>query len=165
MKVGITGHQNLDDKVKAWVSHEFLELVRNGRITYGLTSLAKGADQLFAQQLHEHEIPYTAVIPCSNYLETFKTPLEKDNYNNLLAVSNAQEVLAYAEPTKEAFFAAGKRVVILSELIVAVWNGLPAKGLGGTADVVTFSLQFGRDVLHLNTTNLRQLYLKAKGNQ
>ena len=40
-------------------------------VTQGLTSLAVGADQLFAKQLFERKIPYLAVIPCERYERTF----------------------------------------------------------------------------------------------
>jgi hypothetical protein len=34
---------------------------------------------------------------------------------------------------------AGEKVVDLSDTLLAVWDGLPAKGYGGTADVVTYA--------------------------
>ena len=32
---------------------------------------------------------------------------------------------------------------------IAVWNGLPAKGLGGTGDIVSYAKQLGVPVIHL----------------
>ena len=40
----------------------------------------------------------------------------------------------------------GRRVVDLVELMIAVWNGQAAQGLGGTADVVRCVHDIGRDV-------------------
>jgi hypothetical protein len=37
-----------------------------------------------------------------------------------------------------------------SDLLVAVWDGLPARGLGGTADVVQVALAEQRRVVHVN---------------
>jgi hypothetical protein len=33
----------------------------------------------------------------------------------------------------------GKVVVDRAEVLIAVWDGLPARGLGGTADVVAYA--------------------------
>jgi len=42
--------------------------------------------------------------------------------------------------------AAGKRVVDISEHVIAIWDGRPAGGYGGTADVVAYAHAVGRDV-------------------
>jgi hypothetical protein len=34
-----------------------------------------------------------------------------------------------------------------------VWDGEPAKGLGGTGDVVGYAVQKGKDLIHLNPVN------------
>jgi len=36
---------------------------------------------------------------------------------------------------EDAYMAAGRRVVDLSDVMIAVWNAKPAKGKGGTADI------------------------------
>jgi len=51
---------------------------------------------------------------------------------------------------EEAFLAAGKRVVDLSDIVIAVRDGEPAKGKGGTADSVAYALSTGAPVIHLN---------------
>ncbi len=38
----------------------------------------------------------------------------------------------------------------MADLMVAVWNGRPAAGLGGTADIVKYALNSGKPVLHLD---------------
>ena len=38
----------------------------------------------------------------------------------------------------------------MAELLLAVWDGLPAKGLGGTADIVTYATQQRKEVIHLD---------------
>jgi transposase-like protein len=68
----------------------------------------------------------------------------------LLAHAAAVDTLDYPEPDEEAFFAAGKQVVEQSELLFAVWNGRPAAGLGGTADVVKHATDSGIPVVHIN---------------
>ncbi|MFJ8953478.1 hypothetical protein ACIRO1_25525 [Streptomyces sp. NPDC102381] len=42
--------------------------------------------------------------------------------------------------------AAGKEVVDQSDVLLAVWDGKPAGGKGGTADVVAYAQRQGMDV-------------------
>lgn len=155
LKIGVTGHQHFEPRVCDWISANIDDLIAKTDIECGITSLARGADQLFAERLHHYNLSYIAIIPCLNYIDTFNNLEDRDNFQNLLATSRYQETLHYDKPSEPAFWAAGKRVVILSDIIVAVWNGLSAKGLGGTADVVKFALENGKKVIHLNTLYIR----------
>jgi len=56
------------------------------------------------------------------------------------------DTLAFREPSEEAFFAAGKAVVDACDWLIAVWDGEPARGLGGSADVVAYARNQGRRV-------------------
>ncbi|MGH7494456.1 MAG: hypothetical protein ACREOO_18950 [bacterium] len=151
MKAGITGHQNLgDEETVAWVTESLLNAITQHKVDYGFTSLAIGADQLFAQILRDRGIPYTTVLPCQKIEKTFQTPAHLENYRRLLKNAASVETLNFIEPAEIAFFEAGKRVIDLSEILVAVWNGLPAKGLGGTADAVKYALDQKKSVVHIN---------------
>jgi hypothetical protein len=151
MKAGITGHQNLGEaETVAWVEAALKKAIAKHNVQHGFTSLAIGADQLFAQILHDKHVPYTAVLPCREIEKTFHTPAHLENYRRLLKNAAAVETLEFIEPEEKAFFEAGKRVVELSELVIAVWNGQPAKGLGGTADAVKYALDRKKPVVHIN---------------
>jgi hypothetical protein len=65
--------------------------------------------------------------------------------------------LEFDEPTEEAFWAAGQRVVEESEQLIAVWDGRPAGGLGGTADVVAYAQKLGKNVLVIWPTGARRV--------
>ena len=156
MKAGITGHQNLGaDPIITWVRNTLADLIHDHKISQGFTCLAKGADQLFAQILTEKEIPFTAVIPCSDYDKAFEDQSAKSAYLGLVQKAGEIIRLNFARPSEEAFFAAGKKVVQCSDLVFAVWNGEPAAGLGGTGDIVKFSKQAGKPVVHLNPVTLK----------
>ncbi|MDZ7291633.1 MAG: hypothetical protein ONB44_16775 [candidate division KSB1 bacterium] len=151
MKAGITGHQNLGaPETVAWVEKTLQEVIAQNLIRHGFTSLAIGADQLFAEILHDNGIPYTAVLPCREIERTFQTPAHLENYRRLLRTAAGVETLNFIEPAETAYMEAGKRVVDLSDLVIAVWNGRPAKGLGGTADAVRYALDQKKRVVHIN---------------
>jgi hypothetical protein len=160
---GITGHQNIGDKATiGWVHDQLHDLIVEHKIAYGYSSLAIGADQTFAEILLRMSIPFTAIIPSSDYDSTFTTKADLDRYNHLLASSAEQLRLPFTKSTELAFFEAGKELVRKSEIIFAVWNAKPAKGLGGTGDVVEFSLSCGKRVIHINNVDKSVRVLQSK---
>lgn len=52
----------------------------------------------------------------------------------------------FVESTEQAHLAAGQAVVDRSERLVTVWDGKPARGIGGTADIVSYARQKGVSV-------------------
>jgi hypothetical protein len=52
-------------------------------------------------------------------------------------------VVDFEASAEEAHLAARQAVVGRSELVVAVWDGAPARRLGGTADVVAYARERG----------------------
>lgn len=153
MKAGITGHQNLGNpKTAAWVAEQLKHALAKYQIQYGFTSLAIGADQLFAETLREQNLPYTAIIPCHEYEKTFQTNTHLENYRVLRQQATEVVTLDFGPPSETAFMAAGQRVIDLADILIAVWNGQPAKGLGGTADAVKYALDRQKPVVHINST-------------
>lgn len=150
MIAGIAGHQNIGDATAVtWTRSALMDLLGRFPISLGLTSLAVGADQLFAEVLLEKHLPFDAVIPCARYEEAFET-LSLVYFKDLLSKASSQVVLPYPFPSEEAFWNAGKYIVDHSDLVFAVWDGDAARGLGGTGDVVAYASSVGRKVLHVN---------------
>lgn len=147
MIAGITGHRELQNI--EWVKATMKQLISEIEITYGVTCLATGADELFAELLRQENISYTAVIPCVNYETTFeKMELEKF----VLSKSKASKLIELnnENPSEKAFDEAGNIVVDNSEILIAIWNGQEAKGLGGTADIVEYAKSKNKQIIHIN---------------
>jgi len=150
MRVGITGHQRLEDpKTWGWVASVMRdELAKVAPPLVGVTSLAVGADQLFAQLVLQCGGMIHAVIPFADIERSFSA-------EHLLAyrklVNQATiEILHTPGTDEDAYLAAGHRVVDLSDIVLAVWNGEPAKGKGGTADVVAYAIRQGIPLIHID---------------
>ncbi len=151
MIAGITGHQNLDgEETIEWVKNKIIKNIDDYTITKGCTSLAIGADQLYAEVLLLKKIPYVAIIPCKQYEKTFQEERHLKNYRMLVKEACEIVELDYGKPSEAAFYDAGKRVVDISDLIIAIWNGKKAKGLGGTGDIVTYAISKKRPIVHIN---------------
>jgi hypothetical protein len=143
MRIGITGHQRLKNPSSwDWVEGEIKTIVALfPEPLIGITSLAIGADQLFAKIILEQQGTIEAIIPFEGYKLKFAEGNDRQEYQNFLNRASRIEVLQKKTSDEEAYFAAGKRVVDLAEILIAVWDGKPAVGLGGTADVVTYATQ------------------------
>jgi hypothetical protein len=134
-----------------WVEQEFDSLLHSWPEPYiGVTSLAIGADQLFARAVLRRGGSLEVIIPFAGYERTFKEWQDKQEYYRLLRLASRVEVLDKSGSDEDAYFASGKRVVDLSTLLVAVWDGRPAAGLGGTGDVVNYAAQQFKRTIHLN---------------
>jgi hypothetical protein len=138
-RVGVTGHRDLTtttrDLVAAAVAAELSQL--DG--LRGISSLAEGADQVFAERVLDAGGALIAVIPCAAYGRTFSTEAGVAAYRALRARADEVIELPYLAPAEDAFWAAGRRVVGMAEMLLAVWDGSASGGLGGTADVVAFA--------------------------
>lgn len=152
MRIGITGHQRLREPAGwNWVKRELDGLLASSASPLvGITSLAVGADQLFADAVLEHRGSLEVVIPFAGYEFAFSSGREREEYARLLQRALRKEVLEKHGSDEEAYFASGKRMVDQSDLLIAVWDGLPASGLGGTGDVVSYAMQQGKRIIHLN---------------
>lgn len=138
MRLGITGHQDIPESAVAWIRRELRSEIAARQPLVGLSSLAKGADQLFASSVLDAGQQLEVVLPCRQYAETFE-PSDRGDYFALLARASRTVALDYGPPSEDAFLAAGQYLVSHVDRLVAVWDGGAAKGLGGTADIVAFA--------------------------
>lgn len=151
MNIGITGHQHFDDPtVLPWVRERIRKRLSSFSELHGLSSLAKGADQLFAQIVLELGGNLEAVLPFVGYEDTFEDTQDAVYFRELLAQCITVTTLTFDSTREQSYLFAGQHIVDHSELLIAVWDGKPAAGLGGTGDVVSYALRGGRDIYQVN---------------
>jgi hypothetical protein len=144
MRVGVTGHQDLagrEDRVNA----ALLEYLSQWKDLIGISSLAQGADQLFAHRVIDLGGLLEVVIPSAEYERTFPPRIRLEFYK-LLRMASTVRILPFDRPSQDAFLEAGKEIVRTADVVTAIWDGEPAEGLGGTADVVLYAESIGRRV-------------------
>lgn len=142
-RVGITGHRDLREVTHGLVRAAVAAELAAYRSLHGVSSLAEGADQIFAEQVLEARGALTAVIPSADYAATFETVSARASYRRLRARATEVIELPFPRSSEDAYWAAGRRVVCLSDVLLAVWDGAPSAGVGGTADVVAFADERG----------------------
>jgi len=152
-RVGVTGHQRLDHpEAWSWVAGMMRdELAKMAPPLVAVSSLAIGADQLLARLVSERGGVVHAVLPFADIERTF-SPRDRPAYRSL-AKQATVEVLDTPGTDEDAYLAAGRRVGELSDLMLAVWDGNPAKGKGGTADVVAYAVRRGVPLVHIEPSS------------
>jgi 8-oxo-dGTP pyrophosphatase MutT (NUDIX family) len=168
-RIGFRGHQDLvNEATRAFVAQSLRELL----ITYReqaqacnhelllYAALAPGADQLCIATAHELAISVEAVIPCAEYEGIFKGEDAVSIYHQLLARCRKIHQLPAQHCSDEAFLEAGHWIVEHADLVLIVWNGYPAGGKGGAADVASYARSMRRPFLHIHT---RQHTIKQYG--
>lgn len=146
--VGVSGHQRIPMPALQHINNKMSDALDEiGEPFVGYSSLADGADQLFARAVLDHGGRLFVVVPSSNYEVSFADSRILKNYQGLLAQAEGVETLPYAEPSEDAYLAAGHWIVDRSDVILAVWDGQPARGTGGTADIVEYARRLGKRVV------------------
>ncbi|GGP62386.1 hypothetical protein [Saccharothrix coeruleofusca] len=150
MRVGITGHSNLVpdcvDVVKAAIREVLETEASGGSPLVGVTCLAPGADQLFARVVLELGGRVEVVLPAMDYRDRLK-PERVAEYDELLAQAHVVSILPNELSGRHAYVMANERMLASVELLVAVWDGQPAGGRGGTGDVVEHARASGVPVV------------------
>lgn len=148
MIVGVTGHRFYDEPTALFLRERVDALLRgwaDGGAVRLVSSLAEGADQLVASVAVELAIPLEVVLPATGYRESLDATFLSE-FDRLLAAAATVTTLEFEEPGPAAYLAAGRAVLARSETVIAVWDGEPARGSGGTAQIVAQARARGIEV-------------------
>jgi len=146
-RVGVTGHRALaePDEVRREV-----DAVLDG-LTEPLTavsSLAEGADRLVAQAVLDRGGRLDVVLPLepADYETDFADAASRAEFHRLLDAADTVTTVPPAATREDAYAAAGDAVVAGCDVLLALWDGEPGRGRGGTAEVVAGARAQGRRV-------------------
>ncbi len=173
LRVGITGHRKLEfsEELRARLRAvlEMLqaitrEVLRDSRMAYtegavffrATSPLAEGADRLFAKEAVALGFELGCPLPFSGveYEKDFATLESVEEFRQLLERANGR-VLELDGPTRNdnraaAYESVGRVVIDQVDVLVAIWNGEPAQGAGGTAQIVEIARRNGTLILWIN---------------
>lgn len=138
-RIGVTGHRQIPAAALPTVRSGMTAELSGGTAVEALSCLAAGADQLFADIALDSGVPVTAVIPGMDYEAHLGDEEVRTEYRRLLKSCTTRVDLPLQPTHEEAYFAAGCWIVDHSDVLLAVWDGHRSRGLGGTADVVTYA--------------------------
>jgi hypothetical protein len=141
-RLAITGHRGLSAELEAEVDRMIRAAVDRSGDLVGVSCLADGADAVFARAVLDAGGALVAVLPALEYRDSLPEDY-RPVYDRLLARAGKVVQLPFVTPDPDAYMEAGKRMVEESDSLLAVWDGLPGRGPGGTADVVAYARSRG----------------------
>lgn len=135
-RIAISGHRGLPAPVQQLVDQAIRAALHGLDEVTGLSCLADGPDQIFARAVLDHGGQIEAVVPAARYRDGLPADAHAE-YDRLLAQAVSVRRLPFTQSTSEAHMAASELMIKNTDQLWAVWDGQPARGYGGTADVVT----------------------------
>jgi hypothetical protein len=130
-----------------------------------LSPLAEGADRVVARAvLAEPDARLDAVLPLAveDYLEDFATEESREEFKELLSRCRKPVFLRtrriqddrhdpgdQAELRRNAYVHVGRYVVDHCDVLIAVWDGEPSRGRGGTAEIVQYAREQKRPIIRV----------------
>ncbi|HCA84978.1 MAG TPA: hypothetical protein DEQ61_05490 [Streptomyces sp.] len=149
MRVGITGHRELPPDTARQVRSQLAAAVGEYAGPAGelvaVSCLADGPDSWFAECVLARGGSLEAVLPADDY-RTALPEGHRPDLDALLDQASQVHRTGLALSDSHAFMTAGELMLDQAESLLAVWDGQPARGPGGTADVVAAARERGMPV-------------------
>lgn len=145
--IGFAGHRQLNDS--AAIKAALLAVLREWRdnlkgTCVGRASAAAGADLLFLDACRELGIPFGIVMPFpeDRFSDDFADcPADWALAKELMAEAGSIEIVPGNEVAPAAYHLAAREILDTSDRMLFVWDGKPARGIGGTEESVTEARQ------------------------
>ena len=148
--IGVSGHRHL--RYPDAVSQATDQVLAHIHSLYGLedwtliSPLAEGADRLVVWRALALTTPRLVVplpLEPQDYQRDFETAASRAAFQSLL--SSADEVIHLPSQSNrpESYLAAGRYVLDHCDVLIAIWDGEPSRGVGGTAQIVAGARERG----------------------
>lgn len=161
LRVGVTGHRRIPDDpaLKGAVCHA-LDRIRGLLAGSDVTpvrlavvsALAEGADRLVAREVlsdPDAVLQVSLPFPATEYVEDFQTQESRGEFEDLL--EGAEVVWVQEMRGGRGYDQVGRFVADYCDILIALWNGEPSEGEGGTAQIVEYALEKGHPVIWVET--------------
>lgn len=179
--VGITGHRNITDEEKKIISakmYSVLNFVKEQSTEiysrYGeifdkcgpaltiISTLAEGSDRIAAEAALDERLGFRLQCPLpmkkEDYLEDFETQASRDEFLHFLnKAENVLELDFGRDSIPTCYLNAGLVMLEHIDLLIAVWDGKEARGIGGTADIIRQAERQGIPVIWLDRGDLDRI--------
>ena len=151
--VGFSGHRKLaGPKAPADAIRSALDRLAAGHQPLAaVSSAASGADTLFVEEVARRHLPCLLILPFPR--SRFQQDFNAADWQRVLPlIENASHVIEVSgeESAEQAYMEAGVMTVDRADVMMVVWDGKPAAGLGGTGDVVAYARKLEKPLLIIN---------------
>lgn len=149
--IGVTGHRKLDnqpvlgEQIRStikMITQMVPPLANTPVVPSVLSPLAEGADRLIVREVLK--VPRSmleVVLPLKqdDYVQDFETAESRMEFHELLSRARRVRQLPSKGNRPEAYKQLGRYIVDHCDVLIALWDGKPAAGEGGTGDIVQYA--------------------------
>lgn len=168
--VGVTGHRPNRLPERHWnrVKRDLagvlaeLEAGSGDRQRILLSGLAEGADRLAAFVALGRSWSLRAVLAFHRmrFEEDFPTAFAIGEFRALLSaadkIDEPKKSAHVGHPPEEGYQAVGQALLARSDVLIAIWDGMPSEGKGGTVDVIEAAQARGIPVIWMHATKAQK---------
>jgi hypothetical protein len=156
IKLGITGHRNLDirfiKQYKQKVLNKLIKLKQKYNNILLYSALADGADRLVVFEAIKLNIDFIVVLPMDKNI--YKTDFDiesKREFDDLLEKSKEIITIPINKDFKRdlQYELAGHYISNNSDILFALWDGQYNKLKGGTSEIVKYHIKQNKKLFHL----------------
>jgi hypothetical protein len=139
--IGITGHRALaaPQAISTCVDQALLQIAILHPPPWSVYSLlAEGSDRLVLERIfarYEAQLIVPLPLPEADYVKDFEGEASRREFSRWLSKAS-QVVRLDPAPRPQAYWSAGVYMLSHCSLMIAVWDGQKARGVGGTGEVV-----------------------------
>ena len=117
-----------------------------------VSPIADGADQIAAELALELGWELQAILPfaCEKYRASLASQEARERFDNLLSrAACVLELPGDPDDSLDAYVMTGRATVAHCDILIAIWDGKPPRGRGGTGEVVQLALTRGTAIVHV----------------
>ncbi|MBV8278484.1 MAG: hypothetical protein JO170_24940 [Verrucomicrobia bacterium] len=155
LQIGFSGHMKLSNESLS--RDQIVKVLSEWKMKFpdgisGLSSLAAGGDLLFAEACFELGIPLRVLLPMppAQFSEDFETATWKRAENALERAVSA-ELAGGGLDRPHCYYECGLETILQSGLLIVLWNGRPAQGIGGTGEMAECCKNLGTPVIWIHS--------------
>ena len=183
IRIGITGHRSLEEpealrrciddilstrwqEAYSAASRTLFTASANTPTAFtAISPIAEGADRLLAETilarpLGRLEVPLPMVR--EEYLKDFDTEASRQKFDELLGAAT-QTWCSTSGDRNEQYLQVGVQVVEQCDILVGIWDGKPARGKGGTAEIIKSAIEMKKPVFVISTVKPHGITLHNAG--
>jgi hypothetical protein len=158
IRIGITGHTRLPRPTASRIRLGLSSILARYSAVHGVTCLAEGADQIFAEAVLARGGSFDVIVPAANYRAAAVRPANRRRFDALIGSARQVVSVPFERSGDEAFAAANEVLVGRVDRLIAVWDGVGDDRPGSTAHAVTQARNAGVPVIRLWPLGARRLH-------
>ena len=162
LRIAVTGHRHLAstpvlsaaiDRALDLIMDQLRPAIRDCCRLVVVSALADGADRFVADRVLTRPGARLEVIlpmPKADYVTDFDPAHSRPEFEHLLGEASWVATIPPNRTREDAYLEAGRAVIDRADVTIAIWDGRPAAGKGGTGDIVNYLREQGRPWIWLS---------------